>query len=111
MCQSGKVCHNLDDYVRRFHTKRTEKFDQLCEFYKFIKGRYPECSFLVYDFIQNTVLPFEPRHFKLLSENRVITVFSKWERITCNVGNNSVGVRWGMLVGYRVAISPVDGTV
>ncbi len=47
----------------------------------------------------------------MITENQIITVSWKWERITCNVGKNFRDVRWGMLVGNRVAISRIDGTV
>ncbi len=75
----------LDDYGHRPLIRRTEKFIQLCEFYKSVKGRYPESSFLVFDFIHDTVLPFELRHFKMLSQGQITAAFWKWKRIT---GNN-----------------------
>ena len=105
------VTATLDDFAPRPLIRRTEKFMQLCDFYRNATGKYSHSSYTMFEVIHDHSLSFGLRHFKLFSENRVITVFWKWERITGNVGNNSGDVRWGMLVGYRVAISRIDGTV
>ncbi|MGC8516076.1 MAG: hypothetical protein ACP5OC_08095 [Thermoplasmata archaeon] len=72
----------LDDFTIRPLTARTSRFMKLCSLYRSIKGEYPESGFLVYEFIHEIKLPFELRHFKLLSERQVITAFWKWQRIS-----------------------------
>ncbi|OWP55335.1 MAG: hypothetical protein B2I17_10085 [Thermoplasmatales archaeon B_DKE] len=71
----------LDHFMQKPLTRRTEKFIQLCEFYRSVNSRYPESPFLVFDFIHEKVLPFELRHFKMLSQNQITTAFWKWQRI------------------------------
>lgn len=73
---------SLDDFIPRPLTKRTERFIQLCELYRSTKGKEPDSPYLVYDFIHDTVLPFDLRHFKLLSQDQILSVFWKWQRIT-----------------------------
>ena len=72
----------LDDFIHRPLTRRTEKFLKLCEFYRDIRGRYPESAYQVYDFIQDNKLPFELRSLKLLGYPQIISAFWKWTRIT-----------------------------
>ena len=71
----------LDDFIPKPLTGRTEKFMQLCDIYRNATGEYPDSSYTMFEFIHDHTLPYELRHFKLLSENQVITVFWKWERI------------------------------
>ncbi|MCL4479978.1 MAG: hypothetical protein M1113_00615 [Candidatus Thermoplasmatota archaeon] len=71
----------LDSFMPKPLTRRTERFMQFCEFYRSTKGKYPESPLLVYDFIHDTVLHFDLRHFKLLSQGRILSVFWKWQRI------------------------------
>ena len=74
----------LDDYLPRPLTRRTERFMQLCEFYISITGKVPESGHQVYDFIHEHTLPFDLRHFKLLSEEQISTAYWKWLRIVPN---------------------------
>ncbi len=71
----------LDDFAHMPLTRRTEKFLKLCDFYRNSTGKYPDSGYRMFEFIHGHTLPFELRHFKLLSENQIITVFWKWERI------------------------------
>ena len=71
----------LDRFMPKPLTRRTERFMQLCEFYVSITGRGPESGYQVYDFIHEHTLPFELRHFKLLSQGQILSVFWKWQRI------------------------------
>ena len=72
----------LNDFIHRPLTRRTEKFLKLCEFYRDIRGRYPESAYQVYDFIQDNRLPFELRSLKLLGQPQIISAFWKWTKIT-----------------------------
>ena len=72
----------LDDFIQRPLTRRTEKFLKLCEFYRDIRGRYPESAYQAYDFIQDNRLPFELRSLKLLGQPQIISAFWKWTKIT-----------------------------
>lgn len=71
----------LDDFVPKPLSKRTEKFLQLCDFYVSITGKHPESGYQVFDFIHEHKLPFDLKHFKLLSDEQIISVFWKWQRI------------------------------
>ncbi len=75
----------LDSFMPKPLTRRTERFMQLCEFYVSITGKDPESGYQVYDFIHEHTLPFDLRHFKLLSQGQILSVFWKWQRITGNV--------------------------
>ena len=74
----------LDDYFPRPLTRRTEKFMKLCDFYVSITGKDPESGYQVYEFIHEHTLPFDLRHFKLLSEEQISTSYWKWRRIVSN---------------------------
>ena len=76
----------LDDFIQKPLTIRTQKFVKLCEFYTMITGEEPESGYYVYDFIQEHTMPFDLRHFKLLSQSQILAAFWKWQRITKNVG-------------------------
>ena len=76
---SGTI--TLDDFIPKPLTGRTEKFMQLCDFYRNATGKYSHSSYTMFEVIHDHSLSFGLRHFKLLSENQVITVFWKWERI------------------------------
>ena len=71
----------LDDFAPRPLIRRTERFMQLCEYYVSITGKDPESGYQVYDFIHEHTLPFDLRHFKLLSQGQILSVFWKWQRI------------------------------
>lgn len=71
----------LDDFVPKPLSKRTEKFLQLCDFYVGITGKHPESGYQVFDFIHEHKLPFDLKHFKLLSQEQILSVFWKWQRI------------------------------
>jgi hypothetical protein len=71
----------LDSFMPKPLTRRTEKFMQLCDFYVSITGKDPESGYQVYDFIHEHTLPFDLRHFKLLSQGQILSVFWKWQRI------------------------------
>jgi hypothetical protein len=78
---SGSRILTLDNFIQKPLTKRTEKFMKLCDFYISIVGRDPESGFQVFDFIHEHTLPFELRHFKLMSEGQILAAYWKWQRI------------------------------
>ena len=67
----------LDRFTHRPLTKRTEKFMEVTELYKEKYGRYPESFFQVEEFIHEVRLPWDLRHFKLLSESQIKAAFWK----------------------------------
>ena len=71
----------LDDFIPKPLTGRTEKFMKLCDFYISITGKDPESGFQVFDFIHEHTMPFDLRHFKMLSEGQILSAFWKWQRI------------------------------
>jgi hypothetical protein len=78
---SSSRMSTLDEFVQRPLTRRTEKFMSLCEFFRAKTGEYPLSGYQIFDFIHEQTLPFELRHFKLLSEEKILSVFWKWQRI------------------------------
>lgn len=71
----------LDDFMHKPLTRRTEKFMKLCVFYRDVMGKYPDSGYRVFDFIHEHKLPFDLRHFKLLSQDQILSAFWKWQRI------------------------------
>jgi hypothetical protein len=80
MISSGRVL-TLDEFVLKPLSRRTKKFMSLCDFFREKTGKYPVSGYQVFDFIHETTLPFELRHFKLLSEEQILSAFWKWQRI------------------------------
>jgi|ACXJ01.1.fsa_nt_gi hypothetical protein len=78
---SNRAMPTLDDFIPKPLSKRTAKFVQLCDFYVGITGKDPESGYQVFDFIHEHKLPFDLKHFKLLSEEQILSVFWKWQRI------------------------------
>ncbi|EQB72687.1 MAG: hypothetical protein AMDU1_APLC00005G0066 [Thermoplasmatales archaeon A-plasma] len=78
---SNRAMPTLDDFIPKPLTRRTEKFTKLCEFYIKTRGKAPESGYQVFDFIHEHKLPFDLKHFKLLSQEQILSVFWKWQRI------------------------------
>ena len=85
---SNRAMPTLDDFIPKPLTRRTEKFTKLCEFYIKTRGKPPESGYQVFEFVHDCRLPFELRHFKLFSENQIISYFWKWQRITKQPNGN-----------------------
>jgi hypothetical protein len=83
---SSRKALTLDDFICKPLTRRTERFVKLCEFYTSTTGKDPESGYQVFEFVHDCKLPFELRHFKLFSEDQIISYFWKWQRITKKVG-------------------------
>ena len=83
---SSRNALTLYDFICKPLTRRTERSMKLREFYASTTGKDPESGYEVYDFIHEHTLPFDLRHFKLLSQEQILSALWKWQRITRKVG-------------------------
>jgi hypothetical protein len=77
----------LDRYIIHPIGKRAKKMNVACELFEKIKGRIPNDSVEVFEFLHSITVPFEIKELKILDERQINYAFQAWQRAlrSCHV--------------------------